>query len=48
MDASADTVARLEDDHLGAAARERLRRREPGETGSDDDDPTQGRSRAAR
>ena len=48
MDAPADAVARLEHRHLGAAGRERLRRRESGEAGADDDDPTQGRSRAAR
>ena len=48
MDTPADAVPRLEHQHLGAACRERLRRREPGKAGANDDDPTQGRSRAAR
>ena len=41
-DASAQPVSRLEHRHLGAAGRERLRRREAGEAGADDDDLTVG------
>ena len=48
MDAPADAVARLEHRHLGAARRQGIRRREPGEAGADYRDSTQGRSRAAR
>jgi hypothetical protein len=40
VDAPADAVARLEHRHLVAAGGERIGRREPGEAGADDDDPS--------
>ena len=44
VDASSDAVARLEDDHLGAAGGERIGGGETGEAGSDDDDATDGQA----
>jgi hypothetical protein len=44
VDASAHSVSRLEDDHLRAAAGERIGCGEAGEAGANDDDSTGGQA----
>jgi len=44
VDPPADAAARLENSYLGAAARQRFRRRQAGEAGADDDDSTVGQA----